>query len=277
MDQQATRTVGSSYVLKWSTKEVDKAARVRDNQRRHREKVRNYISQLESRLAETQTKLQQAEVTIKLLTEELDTSMAAVQPITGREEAPNTTPKLDMRHSETTRQISPPSSVLPTCATMKHQKEHSDYVDGADVSRAPCCVNEQQFSQSVLADWADTSGADKRGPSDQVLLKKGASNPLLANSLATESLQYDAKAEVETYSEMLPPGTNGSTTRCRDAYMIITEQNFVGLEVSTIYSWLQPGFRRPAATQDGCRVDNQLLFALLDHISSSGIAVSFTV
>jgi hypothetical protein len=36
-----------------------------------------------------------------------------------------------------------------------------------------------------------------------------------------EPLKYDAKAESEIYSEMLPPGTNKSTTPCRDAHMII--------------------------------------------------------
>ena len=51
MDQEATRTMGSPQVLKWSTKHSNKAARVRENQRRHREKVRNYIAHLESRLA----------------------------------------------------------------------------------------------------------------------------------------------------------------------------------------------------------------------------------
>jgi hypothetical protein len=98
---------------------------------------------------------------------------------------------------------------------------------------------------------------------------------LLSKSMTMDPLQYDAKAEVEMYSEMLPPRTSESTTRCRDAYMMIAEQNFAGLDASTVCNWLRPGFRRPAATQDGCRVNNQFLFALLDHVSSSGIPVTF--
>lgn len=269
MDQQATRTAGSLHVSKWSTKQVDKAARVRDNQRRHRDNVRNYIAELESRLAESQTKLQQAEGTIKLLTEKLDTSTAATHLIRGREKQPNAC----IKYYDMTRQMPTPPSALPACATTRHLNEHSNCAEWSTVSQTPCHANEQCFSQSASAGSADTASAHKREPSDQVLLNIGASNPLLANSLTMEALQYDAEAEAETYSKMLPPGTHESTTRCRDAYVIIGQQNFAGLEVSAIYSWLQPGFRRPTATQDGCRVDNQLLFALLEHISSSGIAV----
>jgi hypothetical protein len=59
-----------------------------------------------------------------------------------------------------------------------------------------------------------------------------------------------------------------STTRYRDAFRIIAEQNYACLEFSTVCGWLQSGFRQASAEEDGCRVKNNLLFALLDYISS---------
>lgn len=66
-----------------------------------------------------------------------------------------------------------------------------------------------------------------------------------------------------------PPTTAESTTRCRDAYRIIVEQNYADVDQATISQWLQPGFRAPITSGDGCRVENKLLFALLDFVSST--------
>jgi hypothetical protein len=62
------------------------------------------------------------------------------------------------------------------------------------------------------------------------------------------------------------PGT--STTRCRDAYIIISQQNYRALDIHTIRQWLEPGFHGALHKGDGCRVDTEVLFALLDYISS---------
>ncbi|KAK2591264.1 hypothetical protein QQS21_011045 [Conoideocrella luteorostrata] len=275
MNQKVTRTMGSPQVLKWSTKQANNAARVRENQRRHREKVRNYIAHLESRLAESQTRLREAELTIKLLTEELDTSTAAKQPMNQTAKRPHTRPKVSINSYDTTRRIRTLSPVLSTCATARHRTEHSEYADGTVPSVTRCIVDEQHDSPRPMAVLPDTAtSTENQLSSDQELLNIGASSMLPSKSMTMDPLYYDTKAEVEAYPEMLPSRTNESTTRCRDAYMMIAEQNFAGLDASTVCNWLRPGFRRPAVAQDGCRVNNQLLFALLDHISSSGIPVT---
>ncbi|KXJ84769.1 hypothetical protein Micbo1qcDRAFT_154692 [Microdochium bolleyi] len=65
------------------------------------------------------------------------------------------------------------------------------------------------------------------------------------------------------------PQSGESTAPCIDAYKVIEQQNFSGLDVVEITRWLKPGFRKAAEKGGGCRVDTQLLFALLDHISST--------
>lgn len=62
-----------ALVTKWSIKPADhNAARVRNNQRRHRERVKSRIENLEAKLAETQAALEEALQTIKDLNAEVE-------------------------------------------------------------------------------------------------------------------------------------------------------------------------------------------------------------
>lgn len=68
----------------------------------------------------------------------------------------------------------------------------------------------------------------------------------------------------------LPPQTPGeSTLPCSSAFRIIEQQNFSGVEVTTIRAWLGPGFRRALRPGEACRVETNRVYELLDHITSS--------
>lgn len=58
-----------------------------------------------------------------------------------------------------------------------------------------------------------------------------------------------------------------STTHCAQAYLIIQHRNRRGLSLDVIESWLWPGFMYTDETAEiGCRVDSRLLFGLLVYI-----------
>lgn len=66
-------------VTKWSSKPADhNAVRQRNNQRRHRERVKLHIAQLGSRLEETERELQKALATIERLTAKLDRTWGSI-------------------------------------------------------------------------------------------------------------------------------------------------------------------------------------------------------
>lgn len=68
----------------------------------------------------------------------------------------------------------------------------------------------------------------------------------------------------------LPPQAPGeSTLPCSSAFRIIEQQNFSGVEVTTITAWLGPGFRRALRPGEACRVETNRVYELLDHITSS--------
>lgn len=68
----------------------------------------------------------------------------------------------------------------------------------------------------------------------------------------------------------LPPQAAGeSTLPCSSAFRILEQQNFSGVEVTTIRAWLGPGFRRALRPGEACRVETNRVYELLDHITSS--------
>lgn len=58
-----------------------------------------------------------------------------------------------------------------------------------------------------------------------------------------------------------------STTPCSQAFIFISQQNFKGLDASSIERWLCRGFRQATDPREGCRVENTLLLQLLDFVS----------
>lgn len=70
--------------------------------------------------------------------------------------------------------------------------------------------------------------------------------------------------------DRLPPQAPGeSTLPCSSAFRIIEQQNFSGVEVTTIRAWLGRGFRRALRPGEACRVETNRVYELLDHITSS--------
>lgn len=208
-------------IIKWSTKSEDHASRVRNNQRRHRERVRNYITRLESELEESQIKLREAMVEIDRLKIELG----------GRLDSTFTDDSGAKQACDSASSFFGPSLEVPA----KHGEEHAMSTE--------CCAEDTLFS---------------RDPGNCDILNR-----------STDDGGYGSWHEDECCM-LEPPLAHESTTRCREAYLMIAEQNYAGVQASVIYGRLRPGFRGPLGVRDGCRVSNQLLFALIDHIRGEG-------
>jgi hypothetical protein len=66
-----------------------------------------------------------------------------------------------------------------------------------------------------------------------------------------------------------PPAPGESTIHCRTAFSIIEQQNYAGQDLSRIDRLLAPGFRRAIAQGDGCRVESNRVFSLIDSLNDS--------
>ncbi|KAL7785902.1 hypothetical protein V8C37DRAFT_393391 [Trichoderma ceciliae] len=238
--------MNSSFVAKWSSKPADhKKVRVRNNQRRHRERVKNRIAELESKLANTQLQLQEALSTIERLTRHAN--LDDCQPLSSVSHIDAAAHDLaateNGSHQNVTQQPSLPS-LSPSSPQLLRQQE--TYPDSSERRR--------DFTRRSISGHRPT--------------------PLLGAvpSIETWSISADEAAIADKESgyecEMQPPNPKESTTRCRDAFRIIAEQNYACLEFSAVREWLQPGFHQASTEEDGCRVENKLLFTLLGYVSS---------
>lgn len=210
----------SMLMDKWSLKTEDhNANRVRNNQRRHRARVKSRIEELESRLKETHAKLESALSTISSLTAELE-GFRAMRSSTGS-------------HLEPPRTSEHTSHILesdPQCLQMDHMPPGTPFGKDQEAVRTP----------------ETTTG--KAGPAIS----------------ASTTVENDAICDCLDGAP--PPAQGESTMSCSSALQIIEQQNFSGVEVTTIKAWLGPGFRLKPG--EACRVETNKLYELLDHITS---------
>lgn len=232
-------------VMRWSSKPADhKQSRVRNNQRRHRQRVKSHIADLESRLDETQQALHKAQSTIEHLTAELDRARASTpRSCAGAVACGRLAAWTD--DSSLPEQNSLPSPFQPRRITSWQQQAALDQPRASE--------SERHFASS-----ADNT----------ISVYQVQAVSFLGHAPVTwASYEAAVGGEEKEYYHLQPPDPKESTTRCREAYRIIAEQNYAGLEASDLHRWLKPAFRGPCAKGDGCRVENKLLFALLDYIS----------
>lgn len=220
----------SFSVAKWSSKPAEHGlARARINQRRHRERVKCHIETLESSLAQAQRDLGTANAKIEDLTAELEAARSA---------------------NFVDRTIPPTGSRMTGSGDA--------WIALHQVTLAP-----------PLSGGPDILGIDSE-PKPYSVVRLPQSSPLLSDSSAHKPEgTYDIVMEQEEKDCYIlqPPNNDESTTLCRDACDIVMAQNYAGLDTAALLSWLRPGFRGATEKGGGCRVNNSILLALLDHIS----------
>lgn len=251
------------------------AVRLRDNQRRHRARVKSHIAELEARLAETKAQLNAALDKINYLTTEVESLRR------GQATERHTNPGPRYPSAPESRAHSRLQAVLPSSGDYANQSscslgeptilniagpsvlERASLGEPGDPGALPAVRGSSTATATHLPTVLSPPSQDEQ-PHPQC-----SGNCNRPNQPHTQ-LEMAVVVLSDRYCKGLPaPHSGESTTTCVDAYGVIEQQNFSGMDVAAITSWLKPGFRGPTEQGGGCRVDTQLLFALLDNISSS--------
>lgn len=229
---------------RWSSKPADdKLARARINQRRHRDRVKNRIADLEFELEKTKTELRVALQTIVHLSAKLDSAVdTSLISQAGRSTATRQ-PRAKVSKEQ-------PASLAVSQLLLGTTTSPSTYEPPAVMGPLPETISSD--TQFLAAD---------QNPGQVSLLLSSTS---IIESVA--AVDKPMQSEEERCCRLPPPDRAESTTRCRDAYDMIQSQNYAGLETSVIISQLRPGFRGPVSDGEGCRVENRTLFAVLDRV-----------
>lgn len=215
---------------KWSSKPADhNAIRVRNNQRRHRARVKSRIEDLEKLLEDTSTKLNAALETISSLTAEVEVLRSrprATSPVS-RDKSPRHCPR--------------PSAPEPT--PLAHEVRPV----------------EPDMPSNLVAEHATQLPSSRKvgmGPKE-----------IRAAAIAApgwEEADHDSDCNCE---ELLPTVPGESTLPCSSAFQIIKQQDASGLDLTTIRARLSPGFRKSLRPGEACRVETSRVYELLDQIT----------
>ncbi|CAM1506355.1 Fc.00g059960.m01.CDS01 [Cosmosporella sp. VM-42] len=208
---------------KWSSKPADhNVVRLRNNQRRHRKRVKDRISELERLLAQTQSQLNQAQAQIAQLSGDLDQARALRNLTLGEgQEASDTTPAMRSREDALLpcSQASQLGSDLELRSSPSHQ--NGRLVVRRDNDKATSLFPDRVVS-SENSTWSTSP-----------ILSAPATSDI---RMSTLKLDYNTFADIgdRNCCDLPPPEPGTSTTRCLDAYVIITQQNYKDLDSTAI-------------------------------------------
>jgi hypothetical protein len=224
------------------------AARQRENQRRHRARVKGRITELEELLSSTQSRLEDTLKQIQHLTAEVQrlqdapgarpatsTHTTTQQPFLEPEISPGLNPFDIGVSSGIPEQTLTAFDPLPTLTTTNTHREIKPTTPEPNLSSTRAL---QTTSQHPLA------------------------------ALPTSSPPISDFEDADDDCARLPPPSPGeSTIPCREAYAIIKDRSPPEFDLSAATEWLLPGFRCAVVPGTGCRVQTHILFAFVDHIT----------
>jgi hypothetical protein len=296
--------------------------RVRNNQRRHRERRREYIASLEKSLEEAGRTIEELRIDLAASKEELERwrgGMVVVEAVEGPRQDGNgegedmcaevegntieadegdnmvlevsrhdaeadegelMSMEVQANHTKTLGNVQSPD--VPSAAFDVQLEVFDDilqtyHLSLSGIQATPALQDNSSLQPSqapkeapVKAPIEDTELCPPRGCQFQ-----NPDEAVTEHSLPSKQSYCPYPVDPDLQPLMAPiscttcptKGTE-STTPCTQAYILIAQQNFRGLDAHTIRSWLYEGFRRGRNRSEGCSVDNKLLFGLLDFISS---------
>lgn len=247
------------------------ALRQRENQRRHRARVKGRIAQLEAALSSAQTELGDALIRIESLTAEVWRLQRALEP-TPQGPASAPAPHSRARVTGDSSIIPQPGvaiSVLPPGEKELAQQSPAMFDESPRAGRlrssantCATCMEEVAAPDTARPTVPNTAGAAREPNGPHPL-------PRSIPELQSRSLPNSAFNDPDDDCPLLPPpGAGESTMPCRDAYSIIRDRSTPEFDLSEATNWLKPGFRRAIVPGSGCRVQTHVLFAFVDHMTS---------
>jgi len=237
-------------IQKWSSRPREaRAARVRENQRRHRARGKAHVADLERDLADVRAQLDDALARNAQLTAELDLfrSGSAPEPppentsagSVDKPSTPDPPPSVSVRYMEADETCSLTSTdareILPLSPRLDEALEPES--TGLPCPAPSACAGSCPVTAALITRQRVDGPADLAG------------------------------VDLGDCPHLPPPAPGESTILCRTAFGIIDQQNYIGQDLGSIDQLLAPGFRRASSRGDGCRVESNRVFSVIDALS----------
>lgn len=271
---------------KWSARpKHERAARVRENQRRHRIKTKTYLAELENQVANLKTRLNEVLVHNEQLVSEVDKlrDLYENRPRASGQNNPN-----EQGHNEGVVSLSQPLSALVLTAVDPYTRASPSRIKrppqssppialerhitpNFQIARTPAVVRLSPIARHTASQPLGANESTQTPlvnlPDDQPLHLEPHASDKVSNSISVcisriATLYNIDPVPLRALCSHLPsPAPGESTIPCETAYGIINQQNFAGQDLITISRLLRPGFR------SNCGVVSSFVFSVIDGIS----------
>ncbi|KAK3333035.1 hypothetical protein B0T19DRAFT_439840 [Cercophora scortea] len=247
------------------------AARLRENQRRHRARVKSQVTELQTSLAATQARLDAALLRIDELAAEVQRLRQGLPP-----SQPLPSPPISTISTETSSPSHSSITALTFTQASDPRQSRAAYLEGDDAEDlSPPVLGTSPASRFTAIAEVDpisisSKGANNVSSSDSPTVPAPEERPGSEREgfpPAEMDIDRDIPDPDSDHAYLPPPSPGESTIPCRDAFSILRERMLPDSDVEEAKRWLEPGFRRAIFPGGGCRVQTHILFAFVDHIT----------
>lgn len=258
--------------------------RVRDNQRRHRQRRKEYIALLERKLQTAQEEASRLQAENDALRGRL--SLEPSWDVTPSVPALEAIPEAAMTSHLAPMTTRAPDHMWPEPSPARVTALGSDSIITAPKFQ-PGLTSQQARRESAEGTVVNYRPGNLFSPDMSVspglgfLLPTPSPNQPPTSTCRPACCSNQCPAPNSSNSDLVWPSSplslyfsyvsKSSTTLCSQAYLMIHHQNRRGLSIELVESWLWPGFiNSDDAVESGCRVDNWMLLRLLEYIAEDG-------
>ncbi|KAL3433104.1 hypothetical protein BDV09DRAFT_197078 [Aspergillus tetrazonus] len=233
-------------------KRLDKLARVRENQRKSRARRQDHLQDLERKVLSLQQELDRRDVEHRLAVQRLEAENKRLRDLHFFLGVPPNALE------EYLRMVDNPVAAQKVAIPAIRRAPSEAWSRVAEVKSEPTCSTEQSPRSESVPSQESVIGACKPSANE---------NESQCDQARATELPPLCACSPDGGLDSLPISEHVlNTTFCAIAEKLVNQYNARGLDVSEIQQKLRKGFIR-SSSEEACRVQNQVLFQVLDEIS----------
>ncbi|KGO44265.1 hypothetical protein PEX1_008690 [Penicillium expansum] len=243
-------------------KNVERLARVRENQRKSRARKQEYVNELEQRLAVCKEQAQQKDIEHRLATQKFEAENRHLKALLGTLGFSSASVQQYLQEADTgantNRKVAIP-------AIQRVEGDNSLSLSRRDIRRTNLSMTASRVYKAETETTELPTATAVNSTCDSTVVQP-------TDQLPKETPQEEDPALCGCRSDRQNPETVSdedvlNSTLCAIAEEMINQYNTKGIDVDEIRRRIWSGFRA-GANGTGCRVQNHILFQVLDDISS---------
>ncbi|KAL5337610.1 hypothetical protein BJX70DRAFT_227398 [Aspergillus crustosus] len=244
-------------------KRLDKLARIRDNQRKSRARRQDHVREMEQKVLGLQKELDRRDVESRLAAQKLEAENRKLRDLLCSSGVPAAALEVYLQRTDnpvTTQKVAIPALQRPA---------------RAQSPQSPQSPPESSIRSRTISSTRSTPADEPTPELAACGSTESKPTPCVAAPTPAET-EEPREPEVPSFCACPPEEGSGSlpisertlnTTFCAIAEKLVDQYNSRGVDVSEIRRKLRDGFFR-GSSEEGCRVQNQILFQVLDEISN---------